>query len=71
MAKPVIIWEVQTGDHSYEGANYRFLLTGDSAAEVEAKALKKHAKDLGKLSKDEPPSEPFIHSVTRIGVLND
>jgi hypothetical protein len=62
------IWTVKTGDLNYSGNGSTFLLEGQTAAEVEAKALKL-AKQYDLLP-GEKPNKPYIRSIELVGELD-
>lgn len=64
------IWRVKTGDQNYSGHNFSYLLSGDSAATVEAKARKLHKRDAA-VPKTANPSLPYTCSIELVGDLDD
>jgi hypothetical protein len=62
------IWTVKTGDLNYSGNGDTFLLEGQTAAAVGAKALKLAKRD--DLMPDEKPCKPYIRSIELVGELD-
>lgn len=68
--KKTIIWRVSLGDENYSNSPC-FLLSGENAATVEAKAIRLAKAADRELVAGEAKHAPYVRSIELMGELND